>query len=448
MAFAAAGDTNDGEVTREFTIKSPYKDVRWDEWGAYKGNLHAHSTYSDASTSMFDMVNEHYKQGYDFLAMAEHGITGKDWNKKPSFRLVYTYQDIIGAPKGYLTDGQFAGMTSGTYPAVDGGSPRGKGMTCVTGANELNAVVITKSHVNGFFLPEGAGETGFGYENGFKQAVQLVDHSGGLSHINHPGDWLNSSNDIKNASDPESVKLFGNIMLEYDSCLGLEVMNGGNGRTAYDRILWDQLLMYVLPYGRNVFGFSNNDAHTPDAVDSSFSVFMMEENNMANVKKTMQSGAFFAVTRRMRKNDIIGPVADINTSNQNLTYPMFTNIAVDGHSVYVETENADSIQWIANGKVIHTEERLGGAAESVSNGWFTMLDLDAIDGAEDFQYIRAEIFGEGGMCATQAFIIDDGTPAKTYVPDKSFAAKWDNFIFWFKSRYIYVIIQLLIGALS
>ena len=38
-----------------------------------------------------------------------------------------------------------------------------------------------------------------------------------------------------------------------------------------------------------------------------------------------------------------------------------------------------------------------------------VLDLDAVEGSENFRYIRAEILGEGGICLTQALVIDDGT---------------------------------------
>ena len=43
----ASGDT--------YTIVSPYADVIWEgdnAWGAYKGSLHSHSTYSDADVDL------------------------------------------------------------------------------------------------------------------------------------------------------------------------------------------------------------------------------------------------------------------------------------------------------------------------------------------------------------------------------------------------------------
>ena len=52
-----------------------------------------------------------------------------------------------------------------------------------------------------------------------------------------------------------------------------------------------------------------------------------------------------------------------------------------------------------------------------------VLDLDAIDGSEDFLYVRAEIFGPGGMTLTQALVIDDGTAPLDPPPVKPDPAK-------------------------
>ncbi|MBQ7862243.1 MAG: hypothetical protein IJ349_08595 [Clostridia bacterium] len=424
VAFAADGD---------YTINSPYADVIWEgenAWGAYKGNLHSHTTYSDADVDLATMVKEYYNQGYDFLANADHGITGKEWNRHQTFLPLYAYQTLLGNKVQHLTDEEFEGITSGTYPTADG-TVRGNGMTCVVGANELNNLTLTKSHVNGYFLPEGVGDGFGGRENGFELAVAFVDKAGGLSHINHPGDFLESSRNIDAVSDKENVALFGDILLKYDSCLGIEVFNENNSVTPYDRILWDNLLMYCLPYGKNVIGFSNTDAHRTEDIDTSFSVFMMEENTSEKVKETMQSGAFFAVTRRLKANDVIGPAKEIDARNTDIPYPIFTKVEVEGHEISVKAENADTIQWIADGKVI--------ASGSISDG-YDCLDLDTVDGAEDFTYVRAELFGKGGICLTQALVIEDGSATPTYEGAKGFDAIIKNIVYFFKSSLLWTII--------
>ncbi len=418
----------------DYAINSPYENVIWEgdgAWGAYKGSLHSHSTFSDADYDLATMVKEYYAQDYDFLANADHGVTGVEWNRRPAYPFLYNYQFILGNKQTVLTDEEYEGIITGTY------NNRGKKMTCVVGANELNDLTLTKCHVNGYFLPEGVG-TGFrGGENAFEEAVKFTHDNGGISHINHPGDWLESNDNPGAVSDPKNIELLTDIVLKYDSCYGIEVFNEDNGVTGYDRILWDNMLMYALPYGKTIIGYANTDAHEPGTVDTSFMTFMMEENNVDNIKATMMNGAFFSTTRNLRANEFeIGPAVAIEADNKGLPYPMFTKVAVDGHKITVKTENADSLQWIANGKVISKVE--------ITDGEYT-LDLDTVPGAEDFLYVRAEIIGEGGMTVTQALTIDNGEePLEFTEKTKSFIEK---FIEAFKDSLLYVIIQEIIRAI-
>lgn len=425
-----------GANDKDYTIHSPYEDVIWsgeNAWGAYKGNLHSHTTFSDADEDLPTMVKEYYEQGFDFLANADHGVTGTQWNVEPKRLLLYSYQELTGKTVATLTDEEFQGITSGTYPLYDG-SVRNKKMTCVTGANELNNLTLTKCHVNAYFLPSNVGNGFGGSENGYEQAIAFAEKNGGFSHINHPGDWLESNKDITTVSDPENVEFFAKLLLKYPSCLGMEVFNDRNSTTPYDRILWDNILMYTLPYGRNVIGFSNTDAHDKENIDTSFSVFMMQENDTEHIKETMQSGSFFMVTRILRSNDIIGPKESIDVRNQGLNYPMFKSLTVKDHTVTVTAENASSIQWIANGKVI--------AESEIGEDGFT-LDLDTIDGAEDFLYIRAELYGEGGVCISQALTIDDGSEKLTYSEEKNLRTLAEKILFALKStRFWTIVVEL------
>ena len=415
-----------------YVISSPYSSVIWegdDAWGAYKGSLHSHSTYSDADIDLATMVKEYYNQGYDFLANSDHGITGTEWNKKQTCLPLYAYQTLLGNKVESLTDEEFTGITTGTYPLYDG-TVRGTKMTCVVGANELNNMTLTKCHVNGFFLPEGVGDGFAGKENGHELAIAFVEKNGGISHINHPGDFLESKDNIDAVSDPENVKYFGDMLLKYDSCLGIEVYNENNGVTPYDRILWDNLLMYCLPYGKTVFGYSNTDAHRQRDIDTSFSVFMMPENTEDNVRAAMENGNFFAVTRIAKANDLIGPAKEIDARNTELPYPVFTKVEVDGHTVNVTAKAADTIQWIADGKVIASGELTDGAAS---------LNLDEIEGAESFSYVRAEIYGEGGACLTQALVIEKDEPL-TFTEETGFHAIIKKILFLLKSSLIWTIV--------
>ncbi len=428
-------------AANDYVIVSPYEDVIWSgegAWNAYKGNLHTHSTASDAEMDFSDMIKNHYNQGYDFLAMTDHGVTGKAWNEQPTQLALYVYQPIIGNNTTWLTDEEFEAITSGSYPDRTGAA-RGKGMTCVVGGNELNALTITKCHVNGMFLPEHVGDGYLGYENDHEGAVKLADEAGGISFINHPGDWLHSNSDISAVSDPQNVHYFSDILLKYDSCLGMEVFNERNSVTPYDRILWDNILMECLPYGKNVIAFSNNDAHVYDHIDTSFSVFMMEENTEESIKETMQSGAFFCVTRKLRSCEKLGPVEDINAVNSGLAYPEFTQLTVDGHKVTVKAKNCSNIQWVANGNVIASKD----IAQSENESEY-VLDLDTIAGAEDFLYIRCQLLGDGGCTLSQAPVIDDGTEPLVYeVDETSYAAQITKLINELLSTRIFVLLKML-----
>lgn len=403
-------------AAQDYKIVSPYENVVWNgngAWGAYKGTIHTHTSYSDAGESLSAMVKEYYNQDYDFLANSDHGITGVEWNKEPEKQLLYSYQELIGNKFEHLTDEEFAAITGGTYALYDG-KIRNKKMTCVVGANELNNLSLTKNHVNGYFLAPDVGNGFGGLENeaGYEKAIKFIDDNGGLSHINHPGDWIESNTNPDAVNDPKNIELFGNLILKYDSCLGTEVLNEKNGTTGYDRILWDNLLMYCLPYGKTVIGFSNTDAHSKKTVDSSFSIFMMPENDVENIKATMQNGAFFAVTRRLRANDTIGPEEDFDVMNKGLPYPMFSSLTVNGHKITAAVKDTSMIQWIANGKVI-------SKTNVTADGTSVTLDLDKIDGAEDFLYVRAELFGEGGLCLSQALVIDNGSTPKAFEEEDS-----------------------------
>ena len=429
LQAAALGTTAFAAENDSYTIVSPYKDVVWsgeNAWGAYRGNLHSHTTYSDGNIDLDTMVKKYYELGYDFLANADHGVTGVEWNKEPSRQVLYSYQTLLGYKVAHMSDEDYAAVTNGTY------NNRGRKMVCVTGGNELNNLSLSKNHVNGFFLPSDVGNGFGGIENeaGYEKAIKFVQDNGGLSHINHPGDWIESNANPEAVNDQYNIKLFGDLILKYDSCLGTEVLNEKNGTTGYDRVLWDNLLMYCLPYGKTVLGFSNTDAHNLENVDSSFSVFMMEENTVDNIKATMQNGAFFAVTRILRGNDFeIGPKEGFDVRNTDLAYPMFTELSVDGHKITVTATDAEEIQFIANGKVI-SKQAIGSDA--------VVLDLDQIDSAADFEYVRVELKGQGGMCLSQALVIDDGSEPLKFEENATFAQK---LVIAFKGTKLWTIIQ-------
>ena len=265
---------------------------------------------------------------------------------------------------------------------------------------------------------------------------EFAEENGGYSVIAHPGDWIDTREGV---NDPEYIDYFTKIFLDYDSCLGMEVFNETNNATPWDRNLWDNILMETLPYGRMVWGYSNSDAHELNKVDSSFSVFMMPENTAANVKETMYDGNFFAVTRKIHANPVLGPAETYDVMDQKLPVPMATNVVVDGSTITMDVENADFVQWIANGKIV--------AKTEVNGTGTSTIDISALENADEILYVRAEIFGEGGCAASQPFAVEENIGTLTYEKDTSFMAKLEYLWYRFISNRFFILFQELYRAI-
>lgn len=377
----------------DYVITNPYESVSsliGNLDNHYKTNLHTHSTYSDATITLTDMVKEHYAQDFDVLAMADHGVIGVPWNEEPTLLPLYTYSALLYGQE-HLTDEEFAQITAGTLS--DGRRTVSNGMGCVTGAIEANALVVQKNHINGYFMEDSSVEGVMGNEGDFETMVAMIDAAGGVSHINHPGDWLGSAGNHDIARDPANVQFFADIYRKYDSCLGMEIYNAFDRPTSGDRVLWDELLQVVIPEGRNVWGFGNNDAHNTNDVDTAFMDFVMPSFSEANVETAMTNGTFFAVTRYI-SGERLGDAHE---------YPQVTCISVNeaADTITIIGTNCKEIRWIANGDVLRTETK-------EVDGMMTST-IYLREHADDIScYVRFELQGEGGITASQAFVCDDG----------------------------------------
>lgn len=426
-----------GTLTDGYTIRSTYENVDWSGWQSYKGSLHTHSSVSDGSESFRNMIYAAYEQDYDILAFSEHGITGRAWDKAPFIRPLYLYQIAAGYDRKPLSTDEFNAIQSGSATDPKTGESRGKGMLCVTGANELNGVTISKSHVNGYFLPESVANMEWGYENGYDYALSLVEKNGGISHINHPSDWLGTGDDESVVSDPKNVEFFADYLLRYKSCLGIEAVNGFTSLTRYDRILWDNLLMYCLPYGKTVYGFAGSDAHSIGRLNSCFMYFMMDELSTESLRTAMETGAFFGATHSVVANSVIGPENDVNApAGVNQPLARVNSLTVDGHKIIADVGNASYISWIANGKVI--------AKTEVNGDGVAVLDLDEFD-TSDMLYVRLEIYNENGMVFSQPLTLDRGTAPLEYNNEKTLSEK---LVFALCSTRIYVLFEKLFKLIA
>ena len=380
-----------------FKITNPYQNVTGligNPENHYKTNLHTHSTYSDANNTMTEMVEAFYDNDFDILAFAEHGIVGKHWDEEPTRIPLFYFQLLWHGKRNHPTTEMYHAVLDGTYKTADGKRTKKRGLQSVTDTIETNMFTLMKNHVNGYFTNVYEGK--YGKENDFEIPMRLIEESGGISHINHPTDWLGAYKDADCAKVPENVAYFADLLRRYRSCMGIEVLNMYDIPNRSDRILWDGLLRTLIPEGRNVWGFGNSDAHRVTEVDTAFMDFILPEYSVGNLRNAMENGHFFAIARYAKNElgeDFVGEGA----------YPVVTEITVDeeAQTITVSGENCKAIEWIADGEII-----AGDYADADGRMTSTVNLSECSDKISC--YVRCQLKGRGGICMTQAFVCDGG----------------------------------------
>lgn len=383
----------------KFKITNPYESVTElisETEKHYKTNLHTHSTYSDANDTMTKMIEGFYDNDFDILAMTEHGIFGKEWDQDPSIIPLYLFQNLWHGKRVHPTTEQYKAILAGTHKTEKNSRSKSRGLMCVPNCIEANMFTLMKNHVNGYFTDDSC-EGICGKENDFEIPISKIEKSGGLSHINHPTDWLQCRLFPDCLEVPENVEFFADLLRRYKSCLGIEVLNMYDRPNFQDRMLWDKLLRTLIPEGnRTVWGFANSDAHEVSQIDTAFMDFILPEYSEKNLRTAMENGTFFAIARYAKNElgaDFVGKGA----------VPQVTKLAVDHENgtITLAGKNCKAIEWIADGEIIKAEtiEADGEITSVISLG----EHLDKIS-----CYVRAQLKGDGGICMTQPFICDKG----------------------------------------
>jgi len=337
-----------------FRIISPYSGIDWENHGQYKAALHVHTTRSDGRNTLAEMIEEHYAQDFDILAITDHDVLNVDWVTGADALTLARYNEIItGANRG------------------------GRGMLRIPLTNEQSR----GQHVNTFFA-------NFNNARGdnLRRNVGRAEQLGGISHINHPGrytggrmpGWLG----VSASNNRYTIRTYVELFMEFPSLLGLEIVNRWDRESINDRILWDNILRETIPQGRFVWGFSNDDSHEAARVGYSFNIFVMPANTLDNFRDAMVYGRFYAVARSARRElgrDFVGSGP----------FPAIRNIIVDDDiaSITIVAEHYTSIDWIYGGDVI------------AQGNTISMVHHQGNIGS----YVRANIIGPGGISFTQPF---------------------------------------------
>ncbi len=447
----------------DYTIKNPYDNVNWFTWDQYKTDLHSHTTASDGGSTLKQMTEAHYQNGFDIVAVTDHGIVDYGWTSQeviPALKVfIKLFKDRGEVMEALGTSGTAENGSLYTYGTENGddyyvqtdsnGAAAGQKMMRVPFGIENNPSSINNAHVNSWFVDYG--NDILGGTSDYITPISNVDGLGGLSVINHPGEYTNArdevfSADAYNVDDAMysyQIDKFAGLLTDYKSCIGIDVNSKGDDRTRFDRKLWDILLQRVVPTGRNVLGIATTDAHGVDSVNTGYTMMCMPELTSAALKTCMQEGAFFAASSCLGNYDEITEIAgylsgsaipkaqemgatlttlsqtiaaELQAGDQGSKYRAPEGVAApyvsavfvnnDSDTISLFAANALNIRWIANGKTIATGNS---------------IDLD--DYASQIgSYVRAEIFGEGGIVYTQAFTLNyEGAPA---AGDNSYTDLW------------------------
>ena len=439
----------------DHTITNPYADVNWKTAKAYKTALHTHTNASDGSPTLKHSVQRHLETGFDIVATTDHGTVNYTWETPCPNKLIHSGLSLLGRNEGELeylgAEGTFDNGTAYTYAAAENGddyltTTDGRTILRLPYGIENNAISVN-AHINSWFADYCDNSV-----TAYEDAVKGVEKAGGVCVINHPGEYTNARYELhtSDAYDESNfaysyyINKYAGLINDYRSCIGIDINSKGDNRTRFERKLWDILLQRFSRNGKNVFAIASSDAHALSVIDTGFSYLLMDELTSAAARNALETGSFFAGSHCLGNPDELAQIAaslkelygesalsakisetaaameekvkgiengtydaddDIGITYSVLdgdgfsacpTFPMIREVTVNEgkDTITLSTSDALLIRWISDGKLIATQKADGTP--------FSLRDYEGELG----DYVRAEVFGEGGILYTQAFLID------------------------------------------
>ncbi|MCL2548013.1 MAG: hypothetical protein FWE76_02470 [Symbiobacteriaceae bacterium] len=426
-----------------YNIDNPYADVNWSTSGQYKAANHTHSTFSDGSNFRRDMLLDKYAKNFDIVAMTDHDTTTIAWDSWTAAGSWNNNWNNIGLSDDVLLTAQeLSAINAGTYNKTNpspgtynGNRTNTNGMISMGESNETSAEGerfngggsnFQNHHINAFFATSLPGDVGQDRNNSsdfgrtMDEVIKEVAARGGITHFNHPGRYTGGQNNAARSSDPAIVGKYVGLFIENPSCVGMEIINKWDGESINDRILWDNILTQTMPQGRAVWGFTNDDSHSLSGNGHAWNVMLMPTLSQAGARNSMETGAFYGVSRIDRKhsvNSVGTPGAPAQTTTTDTMYnggsdnalalsflaqsatPSISNIAVSGNTITIAGSGFSKVVWYSG-----TEN---DASKVIATGNFIDVSLyaDAIANG----YVRAELVGNTGVAYTQPFGITKAT---------------------------------------
>ncbi len=402
----------------DYEITSSYEGINWDEWKAYKTQLHCHTTASDGFLTVKEVVQNSYDAGYDAVAITDHGTVNRNWNEEPELipilRLVKyertQMSDIIP-----LTDEEYQAYLNGTAETTNN-TIRENGMIDIPMGIELNAATpVADCHLTGYFADYGQGLIGvFG---DYETPTQEVNKLGGLTMLAHVGEYVYPDKDtefhVGKKVDDYYANKFARLFLDNaGSAVGMGINSATDAHTRCDRILYDQILLKTIPHGVVPWSFTFSDSHNEESINFAYTMHYMPELNNSELRKSMETGTFFSVSHYSNGVELNGmrempEYIESEVDADSNDTPLVTRVDIDDEDdvITIDGINFDTVTWIADGEVIR---RGGVEATSIDLGEYEIRN-----------FVRFYITGEDGICYSQPIVVKeaDTEHIKTIVPE-------------------------------